>query len=439
MNERLINLLGGIAALLLVIMLLVPRTGLQEEIVSWPTSIDHGKDGLAGMATWLKQAAVPTMSLRHRYDRLTAGDQGSQTGNLLIISLPQALPSRYRERLELRYWLAQGNNLLILAAINDEPEWSGVSSGGFAASSDFLNDLGFSLEAEDCGCPEADEEDNEQEENKDKPVATQPESQPQQEDEERLLISNHAHPLVTEVDQVACRMEPGLNQYYDYQLTGNGKPRSSLILMQDKENQIPALWQFRVGQGTVWLSRYADLFGNVSLGKEDNARLFDNMVNLGLGPGGVVIFDDMHQGLSKLYDPAAFFRDPRLHHTAGFILAFWLVYLLGQSSRFFPLPGKDNRHGLIEHVQAVGGLFARRLQTYAVAQRLLFHFNNEMRSIYKLPQNGEPVWEKLATNARINSTMLAELRTIDEQIKRHNQVNLKKLMNHLEKIRKDLL
>ncbi len=46
---------------------------------------------------------------------------------------------------------------------------------------------------------------------------------------------------------------------------------------------------------------------------------------------GVVLFDDLRQGLSANYDPARFYRDPRLFKTLFIVLGLWLVWVLGST------------------------------------------------------------------------------------------------------------
>ena len=57
------------------------------------------------------------------------------------------------------------------------------------------------------------------------------------------------------------------------------------------------------------------LFTNRALGNDDNAQLFANIVSTRVSRDGVVLFDDLRQGLSASYDPARFYEDPRLYKT----------------------------------------------------------------------------------------------------------------------------
>ena len=44
-----------------------------------------------------------------------------------------------------------------------------------------------------------------------------------------------------------------------------------------------------------------------------------------------MLFDDLRQGLSASYDPARFYRDPRLFKTLFIVLGLWLVWVLGST------------------------------------------------------------------------------------------------------------
>ena len=76
----------------------------------------------------------------------------------------------------------------------------------------------------------------------------------------------------------------------------------------------------------------------------------------------------MHQGLSSLYDASALLRDARLRYTIWFVLAGWLVYVLGGSNRLAPprSPRSVPKQG--DFVGAAGGFMARRLDRGAAGQ-----------------------------------------------------------------------
>ena len=94
-------------------------------------------------------------------------------------------------------------------------------------------------------------------------------------------------------------------------------------------SQDPAVWLRRQGRGQVITIAAASIFSNQLLGERDNARLLSNLVGWSTREGGTVIFDDVHQGAVGYYDAKAFFQDPRLYRTLGWIVFLWLVFVLG--------------------------------------------------------------------------------------------------------------
>ena len=103
-----------------------------------------------------------------------------------------------------------------------------------------------------------------------------------------------------------------------------------LTLARDSKGE-GALFEQHVGDGSVLLCAGGSLFTNRALGNVDNAQLFANIVSTRVAKNGVVLFDDLRQGLSASYDPARFYRDPRLFKTLFIVLGLWLVWVLGST------------------------------------------------------------------------------------------------------------
>ncbi|MDE2089794.1 MAG: DUF4350 domain-containing protein [Gammaproteobacteria bacterium] len=422
MKERLTTLLMGLAALYVAIMLIVPPRPSPVGPKSWPTSADHGRYGLLGLQRWLARSGVPTVSLRRRYDQLLHDRVLPATGNLLIMSLPQRWPARVQERRALQRWLARGNRVLVLAADGNVPPWA----LGFNRSLPvMLADLGFRLvpKVYTCGVPAASR-------GRLAPPGTTPQHPIMLEPQGDNAVLKGVARVATDAETVASRTS---------ELRPVAHLRFTLPLLRDARTGAPAFWEVRVGAGAAWISRFADLFDNALLDRQDNARLIAHLVGASLGPGGRVIFDDMHQGLSVLYDPRAFFHDPRLHYSLWFILAFWLLYLIGRSSRLGPLTPAAPAPRAVDFVRAVGGLYARRLEEAAVAKGMLAHFFNEIRVQRRLPQNGKPVWEALARSPRIGADRMEALRGVYYALERGAGCDLMVLTNMIRDIRSRLL
>lgn len=431
MKDRLFTLLGALVALYLVYLLLFPKISLVQERISLPTTEDRGRFGLAGLYQWLDTSGVAVLSLRERYNTLINNPQLPERGNLLIISLPLRLDAQANELEELQLWVNQGNNLLLLTAMSDWPQWAQRSM------SETLTDMlaRFSLVIDETprittAAANRSDEDTDESGSTNSDRLTGPSEQ------SRTLIPAVEHPLTRNVQSIDVHWLD--SEGIDWQLRGREQLRSTLILLHDQADQGAALWLGFYGQGKILVSRHSDMFGNDTLGKADNARLLDNIIGTLLGPGGQVIFDDMHHGLTAVYDPDKFFRDPRLHHTLLFLFALWVIYVMGHTNRLVQVRERLPYLQLRDHVTAIGNLFAQRLHSSAVALRHAQHFFNDVRSSSGLPQNGQPIWELLADNAAIDPRILRTAQGLYQRATQHKKVNLIKFFNSLRVMRREL-
>jgi hypothetical protein len=418
MRERLVTLIGALAAAYLVFVLLVPQEpAFAPESV--PTTVDRGNRGLRGLQAWMVSSGIRVKSLRERYDRMLADASLPGHGNLMILTLPQALPARLRESDALRDWVERGNAVLVLDGsieIFTQPQpRRGLPSG-------VLDALGFTLEVAE---EEADQAD--------KSAHAAAKMQPGKVDQPppRGLIPRGDHPVLQGVGGAKVRAR----SLYPLALKSKEKFRTALVLLEDQLTGSPAFWQVRIGEGRGWISGH-DLFGNAALGTGDNARLLANIVAGSLGADGWVIFDDMHQGLTEIYDPKAFFGDPRLHATLWFIVVFWLIYVVGRSNRIAPLSIQSELPRAVDFVRAVGGLFARRLDGREVGRGLLRHFFAELRGA-RAGADGID-WELLARYPRVPRGQVDELRSMHSALEQGRIPDLVRLNNLINNIRKHL-
>jgi hypothetical protein len=127
-----------------------------------------------------------------------------------------------------------------------------------------------------------------------------------------------------------------------------------------------ALFEQRLGSGHLLLSSGGSMFTNRALGEADNAKLFANIVSARVASDGVVLFDDLRQGVSASYNPARFYKDPRLYKTLFILLALWLVWVVGSTRLRAPvLVSHDpSEADLVRHA---GGLIARTVATQHAA------------------------------------------------------------------------
>ena len=187
----------------------------------------------------------------------------------------------------------------------------------------------------------------------------------------------------------------------------------------------------------MWVSRYSDIVANGQLAEADNGRFLANLVASSLGPNGRVIFDDMHQGSTNLYDAKAFFSDPRFIHTLIFLVAFWLLYLVGRSRRLAPAREATPRYYAADLARAMAGFFVRRLGAVTVERQLFVFFFNDVRSRFGLPTNGQPVWSILSGMSRVSADDIDQLRTRYEHAAR--KPDLVSLARIMQRTRESLL
>lgn len=434
MKDRLVTIAGGLLAFAVVVMLLIPVQRDESGNVSKPLSSDRGRAGLQGLERWLRSGGVKTDALRRRYSALAASLDLAPRGNLLIVTLPQQTPSRPDEREALRTWLAQGNTALVLVAGADAPRWTRFSDA--SSVDDFLASLGYALDA-------ADEQENEQEERAGEDESQRTPGWRQRKNLEAWLtaepvelLPRFVHPLTRDVSVVATRSVRPLD--LDWRLSGLESGRVVLPLLGEKDRSA-AFWEARVGAGRMWLSRYSDLFANAGLGEADNGRFMANLVGAALAGNGRVIFDDMHQGATDLYDPRAFFSDPRFITTLTFMVGFWLLYLVGRSRRLAPPRESVSRYYAADLARAMAGFFARRLSDATVEQQLFAFFFNDIRSRYGLPTNGQPVWSMLSGMSRVSPGDVDGLRTHYERAAAGRKSDLMAVARLMRRTRENLL
>ena len=434
MKDRLLTIVGGLLAFALVVILLVPT---QQDIsgqISRPLSTDRGRAGLQGLRRWLEQGGVEVDALGRRYTELASSLDLNPLGNLLIVSLPQFVPSRSEEREALHVWIAQGNSVLVLVAAGDAPRWMMASRG--SSTRDFLESFGFELDMQ--YHDEVEEEEGEDDSEKQEDAAWQSikDLDALFTGEPIALRPRFLHPLTRDVLSVSARSFKSLDR--GWRLSGTSRSRLVLPLLGEVERG-DAFWEARVGGGRMWVSRYSDLFANAGLGEADNARFLANLVSAALGPHGRVLFDDMHQGATDLYDAKAFFGDPRFINTMLFAIGFWLLYLVGRSRRLAPPREVVSRYYAADLARAMAGFFVRRL-SIATAQRQLFaFFFNDIRGRYGLPANGQPVWSMLSGMSRVSTDDIVALRSHYERSAASRNSDLVAITRLMQRTRESLL
>ncbi|HEX6994514.1 MAG TPA: DUF4350 domain-containing protein [Gammaproteobacteria bacterium] len=417
MKDRLITAAGALVALLILYTMFVQRG---EAPVTRPLSIETGRNGYAAISRWLEASGVRVVSLRERYDRLIALEPDEaldlpRRGNLLITTMPHRLPVRSREHGSLHAWIRSGNTLLILAALDDTPEWASVN-----ASLEFLEDLqtisGVTFAQHQVERPRALTLQR-------RPIA--PRSAVE-------LDPVAGHPLMEGVERLRAYSD-GESALWDSHVPGS-EPLLLLRLARERSSGLDAAWERRLGNGHIILVASGSMLTNHVVAESDAGRFLANVVRHHVRGDGAVIFDDMHQGLSVIYDAAAFFGDPRLHRTLWFLIGAWLVYVLGSSNRFAPPAARPSGPRQRDFLEAVGGFMARRLDARDAGKMLFDAWFEELKRARGL-RGDAPPWEALEATPTLDAGTYERLRRYHDALSGGKAVDLVRLHNMLRKAR----
>jgi hypothetical protein len=437
MRERLVTLVLALCALAAFYGLwLRPGPSLDpDEEVSRPTTAERRGNGYAALFEWLQRSGVKVHSLRERYTELSERGPPAR-GNLLILTLPGVEVFRSEEFRALDQWVRRGNTLLIIAALVDQPNWAVRRASGAVVEIESLTGIEFeSADArkrrlDDTPLADRVREDDEQEARREagdeSDDAVLPADADSPEEVARAAAEEHRDEVFEEARKIALNASGPhalLRDVRTLALESDYAPLewsiripydSFLLTLARSASGEGVLFEQRVGDGTVLLSAGGSLFTNRALGEADNARLFANIVRTRLAANGSVLFDDLRQGLSASYDPARFYRDPRLYKTLAILLALWLVWVLGSTRLRAPA---IVRHDPSEAdlVRRAGGLIARTVAPHRTALRLFDHFfAGVARASRRAPESAadrEQLWHWLERHAAILPQELDQLKT----------------------------
>ncbi len=404
MRERLTTLALAAGALLLFYALIFPKPQGPRISDGQPLSTDARPYGYLAIWRWLGTERIPRVSLRRRYARLP-GLLSRPRGNVLLVTLPQRIPMRPAGLAYLKHWVAQGNTVLIAAALDDTPLWAAdLPDGAELDDLERLTGLRFTPRAITSAL--------------------------------RALTVRHPRiaprgpsPLLRGVG--ALQPISALpSRLWRARQSGTTTP---LVLAAFARRKVPALWLVPLGSGQIILTAVASPFSNAGLALGGNARFLANVLAWSRGPGGAVIFDDAHAGLAAVYDAAAFFADPRLHATLGCLVLLWLVFVLGSQplraapSRWQPLDESAYIEGSARYLAAV-------VPPADVARRLIEQFIAQLRE--RMPQT-DP-WRWLAAESGVAARDCRALERFRALAHSGARLDLMQLQTLLARLRKQL-
>jgi hypothetical protein len=443
MRERLVSLLLALAALVTFYSLWMrPSSSFDPDAdVARPTTAERLGNGYAGLFEWLAQTHVRARSLRERYTELPDLDIAPR-GNLLVLTLPAVEVFRHEEYGALDRWVRKGNTLMIVAALVDQPGWGARRASGAVAEIESLTGLEFedaesrAQRLDDTPLSERvranDEKESRQESGEETEESVENSEDDALETPEGIeLTTTGPHALLADVTTLHLDTDYSAGEW------SLRIPYDSFVLTLARTGDGEgALFEQRLGDGYILLSSGGSLFTNRALGEADNARLFANIVRARMSPDGTVLFDDLRQGLSANYNPARFYRDPRLYKTLFILVGLWLVWVVGSTRLRAPV--------LVEHdpseadlVRHAGGLIARTVPPHHVALRLYDGFFARVSRAVRGstgavdPERGE-LWQWLENHAAILPQELDQLKTWYAAARAEGKVPLVPLQNLLD-------
>jgi hypothetical protein len=389
-----------------------------------PTSEERRSNGYHAAMTWLDRQHIRTVSLRERFNELPARLRLPPVGNLLIVTLPAATAFKTEELRALESWIRSGNTMLVLAALCDNPDWALVLGRPTANELSLLTGLQLELvksrgASQSAGGISA------------RIAAT---SRAFATPQYQSVVPNGPHPLFEGVHTLSAVSDYPA-QAWTLKIPYDG---FVLSLASERETGEGVLWNRPVGEGQVIVSALGSLFTNRALGLADNGQFLANILGRALGPGGAVLFDDMHQGLGATYDPVKFYSDPRLYATVGIVAVVWLCWVLGSSKLQLPVKRTPVPREA-ELVQTTGRFLARVLTSDAAARGLFEHFFRRIRG--RLPSGGDratPSWELLEGLPGVTAAELRQLRQWYAAAHAAREVPLERLHNLIVKLDRHL-
>lgn len=411
MKERWITLLLAAGALAAFYALFFPKPQPQPIVTAMPLSTDKGPDGYWALWRWLDEERIPKVSLRLQYDRLS-GLLARPTGNLLLATMPQRVATRTAELTALEKWVARGNTLLIVAALEDDPAWAIITSDPLMTERlRRITGLHFTARHDARSIVHA------------------------------LAAGGiEVHPLGDFPLLANVRRLTTLTYLSRSWSAGADNGRLALELAARSDDGDPVVWLERRGAGQIILCAVASPFSNAGVLRDDNAQLLTNIVAWSRGPDGAVVFDDAHQGLTAYYDAKAFFADSRLHATLGWIVLLWLILVLGPQ----PLRARRREWQPLDetvYVDASARYLAAVVRPSDAAQRLVEDFLDWLRTRLRLESNEpEPaarvIWQWLETQSTVSAAQRHKLQDWYARACAGERINLTRLQNLLAQLRR---
>jgi len=414
-RDRAVTLLGAILVLAVVYGLVFDRSAEPE--VTRPQS-EEAPNGYLALRVWLERQGVAVTSVQTRFtDALIDSGPLPPRGNVLLTTIPQQFRIRADEGDLLDQWIERGNTLLVMASIDDSAEWSLVGGVEMNSLDEVYRRTGLAFELASLDSEEEDDEEW-------GGVFVEA-------GEDLELHAIPGHPLTAGVRTLLTT-----SAYPSAVWTPAQQERLLISLGTVATAEASAIWQMSRGEGQILLVPSASLLTNRSIGRADNRMLVANLLRHHLAADGVVLFDDMHQGLSVLYDAQALFEDPRFRKTVWFVVGCWLIWVLGATARLAPPPSPPDGPRQLDWLEAVGGLLHRKLSRADAGRLMVQRWFNDVRRARGVGESDHPDWAELRAVPALDQRRVDELERTYSALQAGAGVDLVGLHNDLRELKR---
>ena len=209
-------------------------------------------------------------------------------------------------------------------------------------------------------------------------------------------------------------------------------------LLKHEETEQPALLAAPLGAGQVVVLLHPSLLSNEVIHRFGNRQFALNLVGESLGAGGVVILDDAHQGLNDIVEAEDLLTDPRFYASIGFLLCFWLAYLLADSGQWERALFKPKKRFARQFDLVLGSanFLGKRLHPSAAIEAVLAPLITNLATKWNLPVH-EALANGLTLESERNPEGVARLRKfieLHEQGKRLSLSQLQQLQQSVHEV-----
>lgn len=398
MLTRLLNLLFLLFLAVMFVWLLTYVDIRQLLLTSQPTSDDKGQHGLHKLKDWIGKAGYTSTSLTTGYQTL----QQNTNQHILFVTLPAALPASQQELEYLQTWVATGNTVVLMLALDDKPHWHNQQNR--FTIENYLTSFRLSLVQLD-----------------------KPQTTDKQDIQQGVLITQLPSRLTEQVKRVESHSN---QQSHTWQLMGNESVNSALILLRDQTSLSPVAWLSVYGKGRLFIFTHSNLFSNGQIAKADNLALMKNILHFSVPGKAIIYFDDVHHIITPARNSTATLMHPLLLLAAGMLVYSLLSVLLRRVEHHkAKLPV-----ALQKFVRDISIHDARTLSDSEVALKYTAHFFDAKRAGYGLAMNGQPVWDILKSKNK-NIRLVTGVERTYQRALAGKRFNLHKFIDRLEKLR----